>query len=142
MRDPISLINAIGLGGFWVVQATTFGIFFSAIFHPLFLAHALYLIIEGTMFQRQASTFQVFVGGIDLAVLVAGYGVSIYVGWRALQKLRMQHWWFTLATMPLYWLLMSVAGWLALWQFAVAPFHWNKTKHGLSVFQKARSSKV
>ncbi|MCB1434980.1 MAG: hypothetical protein KDK75_21340, partial [Alphaproteobacteria bacterium] len=37
-----------------------------------------------------------------------------------------------LMTMPIYWLLMSAAAWYALWQFMTAPFHWNKTEHGLS----------
>ncbi|MGB7204258.1 MAG: hypothetical protein WBD37_02155, partial [Anderseniella sp.] len=35
-------------------------------------------------------------------------------------------------TMPVYWLLISAGGWLALWQLITAPFHWNKTKHGIS----------
>lgn len=32
---------------------------------------------------------------------------------------------------PLYWLAMSAAGWVALYQFFTAPHHWAKTKHGL-----------
>jgi hypothetical protein len=52
--------------------------------------------------------------------------------WRALRRYRIFGWWRELMAMPAYWLLMSVAAWLALWQFIVAPFHWNKTVHGLS----------
>jgi hypothetical protein len=33
--------------------------------------------------------------------------------------------------MPLYWLLISVAAYRALWQFMTAPFTWEKTEHGL-----------
>ena len=47
-------------------------------------------------------------------------------------------WRGTLATMPLYWMLMSVAAWMALWQFITRPFHWNKTEHGLSSVQRVR----
>lgn len=32
---------------------------------------------------------------------------------------------------PIYWLTMSVASWIALFQFIHAPHHWAKTKHGL-----------
>jgi hypothetical protein len=32
--------------------------------------------------------------------------------------------------MPLYWLLISAAAYRALWQFATAPFKWEKTEHG------------
>lgn len=32
---------------------------------------------------------------------------------------------------PIYWVLMSVAAWRALWQLFVNPFYWEKTTHGL-----------
>lgn len=34
---------------------------------------------------------------------------------------------------PLYWVLQSVAGYKALWQFFVKPFHWEKTAHGKGI---------
>lgn len=36
------------------------------------------------------------------------------------------------AMVALYWLLISVAGYRALWHLAIKPFHWEKTAHGLS----------
>ena len=32
---------------------------------------------------------------------------------------------------PLYWLAMSVAAWMAVYKLITAPHHWSKTKHGL-----------
>lgn len=32
---------------------------------------------------------------------------------------------------PLYWLLMAVAAWMAIYQLFVKPHHWEKTNHGL-----------
>lgn len=32
---------------------------------------------------------------------------------------------------PLYWLTMSIASWIALYHLIVKPHHWSKTKHGL-----------
>lgn len=32
---------------------------------------------------------------------------------------------------PIYWLMMSIAAWAAIWQFLVSPHHWQKTRHGL-----------
>jgi cellulose synthase/poly-beta-1,6-N-acetylglucosamine synthase-like glycosyltransferase len=32
---------------------------------------------------------------------------------------------------PLYWLAMSMAAWMAFYKLLVAPHHWSKTKHGL-----------
>ncbi len=37
---------------------------------------------------------------------------------------------------PLYWLAMSLAGWVALYQFIIRPHHWAKTKHGLHLNRK------
>ena len=54
---------------------------------------------------------------------------------KALRQRGLKGWWFTIATMPFYWLLMSIAAWMALWQLAFAPFKWNKTEHGLSKLQ-------
>lgn len=140
MRDPVALIQTAGLSGFWIVQATTLGIFISSLFHPFFLIHAVYLIGSGNFLSSKATSFQFLAGGIDLAVLVAGYTISIYAGWRALRLAHIGGWWFSLSTLPIYWLLSSIAGWMALWQFAVSPFHWNKTRHGLSAFQKDRAA--
>ncbi len=47
----------------------------------------------------------------------------------------MKGWWFTIATMPIYWLLMSISTWMALRQLIFAPFKWNKTEHELSKLQ-------
>ena len=36
------------------------------------------------------------------------------------------------ATLPFYYLLITVAAWRALVEFAMQPQHWNKTAHGVS----------
>jgi cellulose synthase/poly-beta-1,6-N-acetylglucosamine synthase-like glycosyltransferase len=37
---------------------------------------------------------------------------------------------------PFYWLAMSVAAWVAFYQFVVKPHHWSKTQHGLHIGNK------
>ncbi len=37
---------------------------------------------------------------------------------------------------PLYWLAMSMAAWMAVYKLIVAPHHWSKTKHGLHLDNK------
>lgn len=32
---------------------------------------------------------------------------------------------------PIYWLMMSIAAWIALYQIILKPHYWEKTKHGL-----------
>ena len=38
--------------------------------------------------------------------------------------------------MPLYWLLMSVATYMALVELVLRPHHWHKTEHGLHLVEE------
>jgi cellulose synthase/poly-beta-1,6-N-acetylglucosamine synthase-like glycosyltransferase len=135
MRSPRRLLREVGWAGFWVSQSFTAGLVISALFHPFCLALTIWLIVTGRAFADSAGFFATMVAGLNLAVLVLGHGVSILAGRKALRRKGIGGWYFTLATMPLYWLLISIAAWAALWQFIVSPFYWNKTRHGLSNFR-------
>lgn len=43
---------------------------------------------------------------------------------------------------PVYWLMMSAAACVALWQLVARPHHWEKTEHGLSDDAGARRRKA
>jgi cellulose synthase/poly-beta-1,6-N-acetylglucosamine synthase-like glycosyltransferase len=135
MRSPLRLLEEVGAAGFWASQAYTAGLVASALFHPFCLGLTVWLIATGRALSADAGIFATIVAGINLAVLVSGYAVTILAGRKAMRRKGVAGWYFTLATMPIYWLLISLAAWAALWQFIVAPFHWNKTEHGLSSFQ-------
>jgi cellulose synthase/poly-beta-1,6-N-acetylglucosamine synthase-like glycosyltransferase len=132
MRHPVKTGREVGPSGFWTVQALTAGIFISALFHPFFAGFIVWLLVVD---QPQASMATMLLTGLNLEVFVLGYGVAMLAGAKALRQRGLKGWWFTIATMPIYWLLMSAAAWLALWQFIFAPFKWNKTEHGLSKLQ-------
>jgi len=40
-------------------------------------------------------------------------------------------------TVPLYWMLQSVAAYKGLWQLIRNPFYWEKTTHGISKYMDA-----
>jgi len=136
MRNPSDLPKEIGWDGVWAMQITTLGIIFSSAVHPAFTFAICYQIWQQWGNPPTQSTFALLVAGTSLAVTLLGYGVSFYAGY-VVSKRRHMLQWSVLLTMPLYWLLMGVAAWVAIWQFIVAPFHWNKTKHGLSSFTTA-----
>ncbi len=139
-RQPSRLMKDLGPAGFWAAQALTIGVFASALLHPFCLAGTLALFFFQPWSQDPGLAMTAL-GGLNLLVFVLGYAVSIAAGYRALRRRGITGWIFPLATMPVYWILMTAAAWMALWQFIVAPFHWNKTKHGLSSFQKRRKEK-
>ena len=133
MRNPVRTARELGFTGFWTLQALTAGIFFSALFHPFLIALTVWVLIVNPPYVSAAT---MLLAGLNLEVFVLGYGVAMLAGAKALRQRGLRGWWFTIATMPIYWILMSVAAWMALWQLVFAPFKWNKTEHGLSKLQK------
>ena len=132
MRHPLRTTRELGVAGFWTLQSFTAGIFVSALFHPPLIALTLWYLVLGS---PHGSFLLTVLNCLSLELFVLGYGVTMLAGIKALRRQGVKGWWFTIATMPVYWLLISIAAWLALWQFIFSPFQWNKTEHGLSKFQ-------
>ena len=141
MREPLLLMREVGPAGFWAAQVLTLGVFVSVLLHPFCMAATVVLCVIYPSLPRTAGPAFILLSGVNLSVLLAGYGISILLTRRALLRQGITRWYGTLATMPLYWMLMSLAAWLALWQFFTKPFHWNKTEHGLSRTPRLRPGK-
>ncbi len=130
MRNPVRTWRELGTAGFLVAQVLMAGIVASALLHPFFLV-LFFIDIASLLNDKQAPAQAAYAYG-GLAVLVVGYGAAMAAGFKAL-RVRMLHKLLpSVAGMPVYWLLISVGGWLALWQLVRSPFHWNKTSHGIS----------
>ena len=136
MRRPSHLWRALGWDGFWSFQAMTLGVFLSALLHPFMLAHTVWFFASGAALEQAQEIFHALAVGISIAILLAGYGVGIASAAVGLRRSGIIGFTGTLATIPLYWLLMCPAAWAALWDFLVRPHHWHKTRHGLSAFQQ------
>jgi glycosyltransferase XagB len=132
MRRPLRVVKQIRPAGFWVLQACTLGVFISALFYPFLLTLTVCLFWIYPPFSQDSSVWVTLVSAMNVLFFVFGYGVSMIAAHRALRLLGLRNWWGTIITMPIYWFLMSTAAWLALYQFLVSPFEWNKTEHGLS----------
>ncbi len=132
MRDPLRLLRELGLRSFLTFQATTIGVVASALLHPLFLAYLAVELAHGRFPPARPEFLHAVTAGIGLAVLLLGYGAGLAAGLKGIRTrdLGLLHW--SLPSMPLYWLLISAAAWIALWQFLRTPHRWNKTRHGLS----------
>jgi glycosyltransferase XagB len=135
MRSPVKSMRDLGPAGFWVLQSCTIGVFMSALLHPILALASAYLFFTSPPPNADGPLWLTMQGGLNLALFVSGYGVTMFAANRAMLRLGLKNWWFTIASMPAYWFLMAIAAWIALWQFIVAPFVWNKTEHGLSKLQ-------
>ncbi len=138
MREPLRSWQDLGPAGFWAMQAMTLGVFASTLLHPLCMILTVFLYAVNPLAPEGAGPWLVALAGLNLLVLVSGYAVTLLIAVRGLRLRGIEPSPVTLLTMPFYWMMMSAAAWYALWQFVVAPFHWNKTEHGLSRVQKAR----
>lgn len=142
MRHPVQLFRETGPSGFWTMQCMSLGVFASSLLHPFFLAHTLWFFLSGRVYEELATPLHGGAIGLGGAILLLGYGVSMACAQRGLGKLGYWHWTGTILTMPLYWMLMTPAAWMALWDFMVRPHHWHKTEHGLSAMLRTGGGKT
>lgn len=66
---------------------------------------------------------------IDLANIVLAFGVHAALGMRTVKRGERLRSMAMLPALPAYWLLMSLAGWRAFFQYFREPFLWEKTPH-------------
>lgn len=133
MRHPLSLWRDLGTFRFLGFQVLMGGMILSALVHPWFYVGLVYSLVMhgGVPFITQPqpddwllplAVFNLLAGYISamllgaLAVATGGRKAGRRLAWRAL-------------AMPVYWLLISFAGYRALWQLATTPFVWEKTPH-------------
>ena len=113
--------------GFHVLMG---GLIVSALVHPLFYALLLGHWLEGGLLAPAETLAGQVVWTIVWVNLGICYAISILVGglsvWRRGRPgLAM----YALLT-PVYWLLISLAAYRAVWQFVRDPYLWEKTEHG------------
>jgi glycosyltransferase XagB len=138
MRTPREIWRDVGAPGFFAIQAMILGTTLSALLHPLFLALLIWDIADGRVFPGESSAFRSMMTGLGLAILVIGYGTGLLLGTLAAMRIGHHKLLRSVPAMPLYWLLISLASWRALWDLIVSPHHWHKTQHGQTGFKPGR----
>ena len=132
MRAPRRLLGELGLRGFLAFQLLVGGTVLAALVHPFFLGLVLYDVASGVFSVPSEITPEGLRRGLALTVLAAGYAGSALIDLIGLKRRRMLRLAPVLVTIPVYWLLLSLAAWRALFQFLFAPHKWEKTEHGLA----------
>jgi len=128
-RSPRLLIQQIGWRSFVMFHLLITSIVVSAIIHPIFLVTAtIQLMNIHNLSGNLESVLQV----VSIFVLVGGYTTYGLLASIVLESCNFNHLKKILWTLPFYWLLISFAGWRAIWQLLTRPHFWEKTKHGLA----------
>ncbi|WP_108681682.1 glycosyltransferase family 2 protein [Methyloceanibacter sp. wino2] len=130
MRAPRTLFRELGPRGFLAFQIMIGGTILSALVHPWFYGLLALELAGGGLLALPQTGLGLPFWTVSLFSLVAGYATAMGLGALALRHRGLHGLLWQVPLMPLYWLLISVAAYRAVWQFAVAPFKWEKTEHG------------
>ena len=106
------------------------GLILSALVHPLFYALLAYFAITGDLFAPAETGLGATFWAIAWVNLSVGYVISILVGMLSVWRRGWPRLAFSALLMPVYWLLISLAAYRALYQLVRDPYLWEKTEHG------------
>ncbi|MGA7974474.1 MAG: glycosyltransferase [Pseudolabrys sp.] len=132
MRTPRRLKRELGWSGFWCFQLIVGGNVLAALAHPLFLIGLATVALTGAPLWTDDTVTGVVLLSIYVSTATLGYLVSAGLGLLGLSRRGLAASAWVLLLTPLHWLLLSLAAWRALYQLLVAPYHWEKTEHGLA----------
>lgn len=135
-REPGRLLREAGLAattGFLLLIGGGIG---AALVHPFFLVAVLRDLVTAKVIG--SSSALALIDGLGATVLITGYVSALLCTGVGMHRRGMDRLASTLATLPLYWLMMSLAAWRAVGQLVIAPDHWEKTDHGLARTSRRR----
>ena len=129
-RHPFRLSRDLGFAGTLVFHSMITGTIVSALVHPLllyFIALQVGQVVNSGLWITL--TRPLFI--LDVATILLGYATFSALAWRTLPIHDLSHLRRKLWAVPLYWMLLSVAAWRAVWHLIRRPHEWEKTPHGL-----------
>lgn len=131
-RQPIKLYKKIGIFRFIGFLALMSGMIFSSLLHPIILAlpFILYFTFDFSIVMSSNLHISMFV--LSLSALVIGYSAALLSNFQAIAEFKRWRLLPTLISSPVYWLLISISAWLAIYEYYKNPFYWAKTEHRVS----------
>jgi cellulose synthase/poly-beta-1,6-N-acetylglucosamine synthase-like glycosyltransferase len=133
-RNPLRLRRDIGTRNFMFFMATIGGLIYTVLISPVFWV----LLILWLLFQPGwiPELFPGPVYYIALINLLLGNFFFVFLGLAGAVGRGYDDLAPHTLLVPIYWLLMSVAGYVALYELITKPYYWQKTEHGLHFEEK------
>lgn len=138
LRRPLRCYQRFGHRGFWGVHFFIGASSLVYILSPLLWGMALVWWLWPDIMSEPLPALE---KGVALSVLVAGLLIQWGCAFLAGRKGRFTVMFTTILLYPLYFILHSIAGWRALWQWCLNPHYWEKTRHGVSKYTSFRLDK-
>ena len=129
-RNPFHFMSDMGFKNTFAFHLLLTSIIISALIHPVFLCIILWQLLSlGT---PSPSGVDGFLVATSVFNLVGGYTTYGLLAYAVLKTSRYKGCAKLLFTLPIYWVLISIAGWRAFIHLIVKPHEWEKTPHGLA----------
>ena len=141
-RQPMRLWRDLGAWQFFGLQMLMGGLLISALVHPWFYVFAGISAWHGTLLHVPSSLDGQVLWGLGLFNLVTGYVTGLGLAVTAVARRGWPHLAKHALIVPVYWLMISFAAYRALYQFASAPYFWEKTEHAARSGQDCTRSAV
>jgi glycosyltransferase XagB len=129
MRRPLQTARELGAVRFLGLQILMGGLILSALVHPWFYAAAAWHVLAGASAPFDRALLSNPIALLGLSNLVLGYVTGIALGAVAVAARKRHDLIRSTLTMPVYWLLISLAAYRALFQLIREPYRWEKTPH-------------
>lgn len=130
-RRPLALLREAGIVPTLALTALTLGTVLAALGYPVFAVAAYLAFLDGSLFAPEEALTGI-VSTLAVTIWLMGHVALLLPPVIGALRQRRPLLLLLLPLLPLYYALVSVAAWIALYEFLARPHAWNKTAHGLA----------
>jgi cellulose synthase/poly-beta-1,6-N-acetylglucosamine synthase-like glycosyltransferase len=142
MRQPLRFARELGAASFVAFHLTLAGTVLAALVQPYLLFLLLGLFVSGgIVLPVDAGLVPQTLVFTHIAAALSGYLTAAVLALEGLRRRRIGGTGWSLLLMPVYWALLSIAAWRALYQLVRKPDYWEKTPHGLARTSRRRAQR-
>lgn len=129
-RNPTKLLNMIGLRSWLSYQFFIGGTCLIFLLNPLlWIFYLFWLFFRPTWINELFNGWVFYLAAFNFLI---GNMLGIYLNMLAVFRRKLFHLTPFALSNPIYWVMHSIASYMALWQLFTKPFYWEKTEHGLT----------
>ena len=128
-RHPVRLARELGPRGLLGFALVGTGMIVSSLIYPLYVATVIEMLTNPVALWGDGGVLAAMLVGANVFNLIAGYLAMAVLSNGALRLRGRGDEARGLVLLPLYWLLMSIASYRAIFELALRPHYWAKTPH-------------
>ena len=130
--SPLRMSRELGPRNFFLTQVVTSVSLIAVLAHPVFILWAASSVTLLLLDMPAPGRLWLFLQSLYVIVAAFAFMTTMAAATRSSMYLGRGAWIATIMTLPIYWLMISIASWIALGQYFSGVMRWAKTPHGLS----------